>query len=247
MSTNFNDIIFLVVAYLLAYGVGSIVSKLWNWLRLLIVFMAVSSFITGWTFGPVNLRSFLILIVPVILFAYPTIKSLLGSPSGFPNPFSWLSDKIGEWKYLKQRKREQEREREVLERMERITKIQAEEAERQRRHEREKAEREAKDRAEYQRQQQNKYRNSNQGSSQNQAGQQQETTNTKANATQDPYEILGVSRSMSKDEIRKAYLNLMNQYAPDRVSHLSKEFQKMAHEKCVAFNLAWEKIQKESV
>ena len=50
---------------------------------------------------------------------------------------------------------------------------------------------------------------------------------------------------MSKAEIRKAYLNLMNQYAPDHVSHLSKEFQDMAHEKCIAFNLAWEKIQKE--
>ena len=48
---------------------------------------------------------------------------------------------------------------------------------------------------------------------------------------------------MSKAEMRKVYLDLMQKYAPDKVNHLSEEFQKMAHEKCVKFNWAWEVIK----
>jgi curved DNA-binding protein CbpA len=46
-----------------------------------------------------------------------------------------------------------------------------------------------------------------------------------------PYDLLGVSRNASKDDIRKAYLRLIAKYHPDKVAHLGDEFQQIAKDK----------------
>jgi DnaJ-class molecular chaperone len=43
-----------------------------------------------------------------------------------------------------------------------------------------------------------------------------------------PYEVLGIESGASVEEIKKAYRQLANQYHPDKVGHLGKEFQDMA-------------------
>ena len=109
------------------------------------------------------------------------------------------------------------------------------------------SEREARERASYQRQQQaENERRSHQGSHSQDSKREKESNYKEEDPQkQDPYKVLGVTRGMPKAEIRKAYLKCVSEYAPDKVAHLSAEFQKMAHEKCVAFNLAWEKIKNE--
>jgi DnaJ-class molecular chaperone len=38
----------------------------------------------------------------------------------------------------------------------------------------------------------------------------------------DPYQVLKITRGASKEEIKTAYLNLIKQYHPDKVSHLGR-------------------------
>jgi len=47
----------------------------------------------------------------------------------------------------------------------------------------------------------------------------------------DPYKILGVNRTASIDEIKKAYRKLAGKYHPDKVGHLGDEFRVLAEEK----------------
>ncbi len=61
-------------------------------------------------------------------------------------------------------------------------------------------------------------------------------------ASADPYTTLGVKRGASQDEIRTAYRQLVAQYHPDKVSHLGKEFQEMAHQKLIAIQQAYEAL-----
>lgn len=58
----------------------------------------------------------------------------------------------------------------------------------------------------------------------------------------DPYSLLGVNRGASADEIRTAYRRLVAQYHPDKVSHLGREFQDMAHQKLIAIQQAYEML-----
>jgi len=55
----------------------------------------------------------------------------------------------------------------------------------------------------------------------------------------DPYDVLQVTRGASREEIRAAYFNMIKQYHPDRVSHLSKEFQDIAETKAKEINEAY--------
>ena len=59
----------------------------------------------------------------------------------------------------------------------------------------------------------------------------------------DYYEVLGVERSASADEIKSAYRRAVSRYHPDKVAHLGKEFQDLAHRKLLAIQQAYETLQ----
>lgn len=59
---------------------------------------------------------------------------------------------------------------------------------------------------------------------------------------EDPYEILGIERDASKAEIKTAYKRLIARYHPDKVQHLGKEFQELAHKKFVAIQQAYDTL-----
>ena len=61
----------------------------------------------------------------------------------------------------------------------------------------------------------------------------------------DPYEVLGIDRNASRDEIKRAYRELAKKYHPDRVAHLGKEHQDGAEEKFRQVQQAYEQLQKE--
>jgi len=60
----------------------------------------------------------------------------------------------------------------------------------------------------------------------------------------DPWQILGVRRDASREEIKKAYYELVKQYHPDRVNSLGPELQALAREKTTQLNRAYEQLQK---
>jgi hypothetical protein len=58
----------------------------------------------------------------------------------------------------------------------------------------------------------------------------------------DPYELLEVPRSASPEEIKAAYKRAVTRYHPDKVAHLGKEFQELAHTKLLAIQQAYETL-----
>lgn len=60
----------------------------------------------------------------------------------------------------------------------------------------------------------------------------------------DPYEVLGVPGSASPEEIRAAYLELVNKYHPDKVEHLGDEFKQMAENRFKDIQEAYQKLKK---
>jgi uncharacterized membrane protein YkvA (DUF1232 family) len=62
----------------------------------------------------------------------------------------------------------------------------------------------------------------------------------------DPYEILNLEPGASRDEIKAAYKKLAAQYHPDKVQHLGVDFQKLAHEKFVAIQKAYDELIKKT-
>lgn len=63
-----------------------------------------------------------------------------------------------------------------------------------------------------------------------------------AAAPTDPYEILEVARDASPEEITRAYREQMKRYHPDRVATLGAELQRVAHERTVAIQRAYDAI-----
>ena len=60
----------------------------------------------------------------------------------------------------------------------------------------------------------------------------------------DPYSVLGIPHGASPDEITRAYREQMKRYHPDRVAGLGEELQRVAHEKTVAIQRAYEALGK---
>jgi len=58
-------------------------------------------------------------------------------------------------------------------------------------------------------------------------------------ASQDPYDILGVTPEASIKEIQAAYRAAVQQYHPDKVAHLGDEFQELAQKKFVEIQEAY--------
>jgi DnaJ like chaperone protein len=54
------------------------------------------------------------------------------------------------------------------------------------------------------------------------------------------YQVLGVSRGATFEEIKKAYRTLSMQYHPDKVGHLGEEFKRVAEEKMKEINAAYQ-------
>lgn len=63
--------------------------------------------------------------------------------------------------------------------------------------------------------------------------------------TDSAYEILGVSKSSTNDEIKKAYRSMAIKYHPDKVSNMGEDIQNAAKEKFQTLNDAYERIKKE--
>lgn len=59
----------------------------------------------------------------------------------------------------------------------------------------------------------------------------------------DPYTLLEVSPQASPEEIKAAYKRAVARYHPDKVAHLGKEFQELAHKKLLAIQQAYEILQ----
>ncbi len=64
----------------------------------------------------------------------------------------------------------------------------------------------------------------------------------KPSAETDPYEILGVGKGATQEEIRTAYRKQAQLYHPDRVSHLGEEFQQLAKERFQDIQRAYETL-----
>jgi hypothetical protein len=62
-------------------------------------------------------------------------------------------------------------------------------------------------------------------------------------STLDPYTLLEVSPRASPEEIKAAYKRAVARYHPDKVAHLGKEFQELAHKKLLAIQQAYESLQ----
>ncbi len=58
----------------------------------------------------------------------------------------------------------------------------------------------------------------------------------------DPRVVLGVDPRAGAEELKQAYRTLLSQYHPDKVSHLSPEFQALAHERVVAIQDAYARV-----
>ena len=63
--------------------------------------------------------------------------------------------------------------------------------------------------------------------------------------TDSSYKILEIERTVSDEQVKKAYRNLAMKHHPDKVSYLGNDIKKAAEEKFRKINEAYEKIKKE--
>jgi uncharacterized membrane protein YkvA (DUF1232 family) len=60
----------------------------------------------------------------------------------------------------------------------------------------------------------------------------------------DPFKILGIDSSASREEIQTAYKSRTQEYHPDKVAHLGEDLQKVAHRKTIEIQRAFEQLRK---
>jgi DnaJ-class molecular chaperone with C-terminal Zn finger domain len=65
------------------------------------------------------------------------------------------------------------------------------------------------------------------------------------NSLNNAYKILEIDKSVTDDEVKRAYRKMAKKYHPDRVTHLGEEHQQGALEKFRKVQQAYEQIQKE--
>lgn len=63
-----------------------------------------------------------------------------------------------------------------------------------------------------------------------------------ATGKKSPYEVLGIEKNASPDEIKQAYRMLVNQYHPDKVVHLGEEFRVLAEKKFKEIQQAYQEL-----
>lgn len=71
-----------------------------------------------------------------------------------------------------------------------------------------------------------------------------ETKRSRASEQWDPYAVLGVQHGASQEQISHAYRTQMKRYHPDRVDDLGEELQRVAHEKTLEIQRAYEELRK---
>ncbi len=65
-----------------------------------------------------------------------------------------------------------------------------------------------------------------------------------ASLPQTPWQLLGIEPDASEDAIEAAYKAQLMQYHPDRVAHLGEDLQRLAHEKTLEIQRAYEQIKR---
>ncbi len=85
-----------------------------------------------------------------------------------------------------------------------------------------------------------------QGRSQGTASSKGETGSREGAKGKDPYEVLGVQRGASSEDVRAAYRRLANQYHPDKVMHLGEEFKVLAEKRFKEIQQAYQQLIAES-
>lgn len=68
-------------------------------------------------------------------------------------------------------------------------------------------------------------------------------SNSRSTSPKSAYETLEVSPDASQEEIRTAYRRLANQYHPDKVAHLGKEFQELANQRFKEIQEAYQQLR----
>jgi DnaJ like chaperone protein len=58
----------------------------------------------------------------------------------------------------------------------------------------------------------------------------------------DPYQILGIERNATPEEVKQAYRQLANKYHPDKVAHLGDEFKKLAERRFKDIQKAYQEL-----
>jgi len=72
---------------------------------------------------------------------------------------------------------------------------------------------------------------------------QQEKPSDQESEPLNPYQVLGVSKESTPEEIEKGYKTLAAKYHPDKVNHLGQEFQQLAHQRMIEIQRAYEALR----
>lgn len=61
-------------------------------------------------------------------------------------------------------------------------------------------------------------------------------------AESDPYQVLGIERNATPEQVKQAYRQLANKYHPDKVTHLGDEFRKLAERRFKDIQKAYQEL-----